>query len=680
MAKADGIADLGPLPESDDNAELQRSSIKALNSLLQGQDTILFRDERIEDYGVDGSFELNIQGHVTNFRANVQLKGTASVEVNQDGSVSLSVHTANLNYLLNGTSPLYLLFDAQKNEFWYAWAQDESRRLEAANPAWKQQGQVTLRFNKRLDTRALGIIVDGVLRNGRMLRQIHDSLARATTNEPIVVRIDSATLETTDPSQAKIILMASGTAIVAAGYPKQVLHLLQLVDSTTRSLPRLQLTAGYAEYMLGNHYNALGHIRQAMARTQNLSDRDRTFLNRLKDACEFRVGIIDTATYGLRTHERGQNLRGLEAFEAQLEAVYYRFLRERDPDLQAKLSGEAREIANRILNHSEATEPIKLGARLTLLYVEGTEANLAATHQKGLSWMRASMSILPTKGMLQGYQQATSRMANWEVASNAALKSAFEIGHPILIAEAYRVMLGVFAVHLSNQRLEALCLDKAFEVPKLIVSKMLRGIASALEIDEVNGNVEGRLRLNMLNADLLEIVGDLASAKELAARIYPEAEAMGFANIAERAKELLEERTLLTQIERDMTRLKQTDEDVSFTNLGDDELARFARDALESMGLPEGRRKIVEEYCHSLRKVAQERWHWCRHLEMYDDLRQTRDPATAFSVLPNRRCVCKKFAYETQIETSNVHALISAFKQLYCASCKDRSPKQAESG
>jgi RecB family endonuclease NucS len=43
---------------------------------------------------------------MTNFRAQVQMKGTGSVEQNnKDGSVSLSVRTANLNYLLNGASP-----------------------------------------------------------------------------------------------------------------------------------------------------------------------------------------------------------------------------------------------------------------------------------------------------------------------------------------------------------------------------------------------------------------------------------------------------------------------------------------------------------------------------------------------------------------------------------------------
>lgn len=54
--------DPGPLPQSDNNAELQRESLKALNAFLRGQDDLLFREERVEDYGVDGSFELKVKG------------------------------------------------------------------------------------------------------------------------------------------------------------------------------------------------------------------------------------------------------------------------------------------------------------------------------------------------------------------------------------------------------------------------------------------------------------------------------------------------------------------------------------------------------------------------------------------------------------------------------------------
>jgi len=677
MANAQDILGLGPLPESDSNAELQCSSIKALNSLLQNQDAILFRDERIEDYGVDGVFELKIGGRMTNFRAQVQLKGTASVKANKDGSISLSVRTANLNYLLNGTSPIYLLFDAKNREFWYVWAHDENRRLEAANSAWKKRQGVSIRFTERLTAYTLAAILERVLREGRMHRQIHDSLARSTTNEPVVVSIDAESLAITDPSQAKDILLASGLALVAAGFPKRALQLLELVDSRTRNLPRLQLTAGYAEYMLGKHYDALGYIRQAMVRAQGLPERDRTFLARLKDACEFHVGIIDTATYRQRMDERAQTLNGLESLEARLEVVYDRFLSERDHDARVTFTIEVRGITSQIVNRPEATEAVKLRARLTLLYVEGTEATIEATHQLGLSWMRARILPHLTEGIPQDYLHAMDRLAAWEASANAALKDAQQLNHPILIGEALTVVLSIRMLQLLNQRLGGLYHGEVFEVPQAVVSNVLQTTASALAIDDLIGTVAGRLRVNILNADFLEIIGDLAGAKEVAEQIYPEAEAMGFANIAQRAKELLDDRTMLMEFEREWARVKQTDEDVWFADQSDDKLQRFARDVLQIMYLPPNRLKVIEQYCQSLREVAQERVQWCRHLEMLEDLRQTRDPSTAFSVLPNRKCVCERFCYETEIITSDGDALIRTFKQLYCASCKDRSPKQA---
>jgi hypothetical protein len=65
-------AELGPLPESHENARLQRESFKALDRLLSWQNIFVFRYEPVEDYGVDGSLELNIDNRMTNFRAQVQ--------------------------------------------------------------------------------------------------------------------------------------------------------------------------------------------------------------------------------------------------------------------------------------------------------------------------------------------------------------------------------------------------------------------------------------------------------------------------------------------------------------------------------------------------------------------------------------------------------------------------------
>ena len=94
---------LGPLPKADHNAELQRRSIAVFQASL-APDKFVFRDERIDDAGVDGSLEVLVDGQYTNLRSQVQLKSTDSRDRNADGSVSVPVRVANLNYLLNGPS------------------------------------------------------------------------------------------------------------------------------------------------------------------------------------------------------------------------------------------------------------------------------------------------------------------------------------------------------------------------------------------------------------------------------------------------------------------------------------------------------------------------------------------------------------------------------------------------
>jgi hypothetical protein len=667
--------DLGPLPKSDEKADLQRRSLKALNALLEDQDSIVFRDERTEDYGVDGSFELKLGNLMTNFRAQVQMKGTASIEANQDGSMSLSVKTANLNYLLNGPSPIYILFDMRNREFWYVWAQDEQRRLHAENQEWRKQEEITLRFRERFTTGALGSIVARVQAEGRLHRRIHDSLARATTSEPIVIKIDTSSLNVTDPSQARDILIASGMAIVAAGYPNETLQLFHLLGSTIRDLPRIQLTAAYAEYMLGKHYNALGHIRQAISRGQDLSERDRSFLSTLKDACEFRVGLIDTAAYCERMERRGQALAGLESLEAQQEALYQQFLSMGDAETRFDVARRVRETTERILSHQDATDAAKLAARLILLYVEGADASLIATREAILAQHRMKMFPDRSDATAQNLQKAKSRLAEWEASAQRALKDAYNIRHPILIGEALTVVLKICLGDLLDRRLDSIARSQTFDVPEATKRQLEQYIRDASEIIRANGTLEGRLRLSNLQADFLEITGNLAAAKALASRVYPEAEAMGFAKIAERANELIEDRTITMQFERQVAQWNTTDQDVLFAEYDDAGLKRFAREVLDTVGSPPADAAVVEEYCRSLHEIAKERLYWCRHLDILENLGQTTHSSTPFNVLPDRRCSCRKFGYKTDIVTADAHALIATFKKIYCATCTNRDPK-----
>jgi hypothetical protein len=162
--------ELGPLPQSDDKARLRRESFKALSSFLSGNDSLIVRDERIEDFGVDCSLELKVGSFVTNFRSQVQMKARTKVAITRDGYVALSVETANLNHLLNGPCPVYLLWDESTDEFWYTWARDQDRRLFSENPDWKRQETVTLQFRTKLTPETLEGLQRKILEEGLFYR------------------------------------------------------------------------------------------------------------------------------------------------------------------------------------------------------------------------------------------------------------------------------------------------------------------------------------------------------------------------------------------------------------------------------------------------------------------------------------------------------------------------------
>src|SRR5262249_38544867 len=132
-------ADLGPLPLGDRQDALQQLSLKALRNQLPEEKFLLReREERVDDKGVDLALEAKINVPAaettsgregmyayTNCRALAQLKSTDKPKPNVDGSVSYSIDTSNLNYLLNGPCPIYFLWLAPTNQVRYAWAREE---------------------------------------------------------------------------------------------------------------------------------------------------------------------------------------------------------------------------------------------------------------------------------------------------------------------------------------------------------------------------------------------------------------------------------------------------------------------------------------------------------------------------------------------------------------------------
>jgi hypothetical protein len=139
MSKKKRGTDTGPLPKSHRNAVLQDLSFKAVEARLDAN-MFVFRKISETDAGVDATIELRIDEMYSNMKAEVQLKCVDSnYRINKDGSISLSVKPSNLNFLLNGKCPIYMLYHVGINEVRYVWAREERLRIESEKCGWINQ-------------------------------------------------------------------------------------------------------------------------------------------------------------------------------------------------------------------------------------------------------------------------------------------------------------------------------------------------------------------------------------------------------------------------------------------------------------------------------------------------------------------------------------------------------------
>ena len=328
------------------------------------------------------------------------------------------------------------------------------------------------------------------------------------------------------------------------------------------------------------------------------------------------------------------------------------------------------------MNDAKAIPSSKLNAKLLLLYVEGIEANLAATQKQFTAEIRSKLYPEDALGVLGSLHDAHQRHMQWENKATEALREAYDLNHPILIFQALTVSLRIRIGRLFGERFDAINHNENYVIEPSRRAPLQRMLDDAARLNAANGSEEGRLQLDELRADFLEVQGDIEAAKAIAAIMHPVASAMGFEPIARRAKELLDGDTLLTRFERDLRISEATDKDVERAADNDERLERSARYFFETLETPSARYEVVLQHFRVLRQMAQERVNWCRHLVMLEDLYKSIIQETAFSEPPSRICRCEKFGYTTEHGSLDATKVIADFKQAYCGTCQARDPKQ----
>jgi len=137
------------LPKRAETHVLEAESEIAFETALSKSGLFQYQSKDRNDYGTDYNLEANKKQFVSNVRVSAQLKGTDK-EVNDDGSVSISIDRKNLNYLASQPYSIYVCYHRPTNSLYVQEAESVISEYETHGQAWRTQTTVSIKFTNLL--------------------------------------------------------------------------------------------------------------------------------------------------------------------------------------------------------------------------------------------------------------------------------------------------------------------------------------------------------------------------------------------------------------------------------------------------------------------------------------------------------------------------------------------------
>ena len=662
-----------PLPKADNNSQLQRKSIISFQKILPVE-MFVFRDERADDAGVDGSLEILIDGFSTNMRAQVQLKSSHHKKARLDGIVtSPSIDISNFNYLLNGVLGLYVFYVEDIDKLFYEWATDENHRLSMIDSDWRSQGTISIPL-KELNEAAIQEIYARIKREAVLHREILEALAHTPTNDNISVSINPYTLESENSVEIEKILSSNGMTLVAAGYSNSVLEKLNLISPKASAEARFKLINAYANYSTGRYQLALGLVAEAMI-SNGLKEEDQRFAEGIYLACQENLGIITSDQYFQEIEAKATGDEILH-MEVVLQRLTNKFRSQIDRD--EKALQEIQELKTKIVSSEKSSNNSKLGARVKYLEVMGFDAVREIFLEKLKTGARKeSLVLISLIDQISDLKTAFNRFEEWNKEADALIQDAIKVNHPIFVADAIStkafISLMELISNISFAEFEELSFDQSIIQDTVLL--ILDWCKKAQEIYKQANMLEGEVRIQLIMAQAFEVMGQLEPAKKLAQGVLGKAKLLGYKLHIETANQVISEKTLFSkciQNARMVLHQKQSDEYNPLDLDSEEDILNFTDFLIETYKIPEERRKyvVVEALC--MRDIAREKSQWCKYLEIQQNLTHTFLPETYYAEDPNRRVICSKFNYCVDNKSPDWIESIEELKKIHCSNCLDR--------
>ncbi len=216
---------LDDLPKRHENHSTASRAEAAFQSFASTSDNFIVQSADRQDYGTDYQIEVVDQARVTNVRLHVQLKGTQKAP-NTDGSISVEIARANLNYLLMQPHSLFVCYHVPTDSLRFCTADALIRLYEHSGRSWTEQRTLTVSFLETLTVERLkslaGLARFGAasLRNGRVAQAV----ARPEA-VPGIVRSSLPELHVPDDKSQAIRVLANlyesgADALISAAFDK----------------------------------------------------------------------------------------------------------------------------------------------------------------------------------------------------------------------------------------------------------------------------------------------------------------------------------------------------------------------------------------------------------------------------------------------------------------------------
>jgi hypothetical protein len=266
------------------------------------------RQQTVRDKGLDLTVEVKQDGVYTNFQFAIQLKATTVTSLNSDGSLSLSVNTSNIHYLLNYGRPVYyILYHHKTDTFYFEHIFDVYRSLQKkyANRTYPQT--FTIRFSKVLTPESIELIYENTLQIGMLYKRINDRLdARLAPmiNKGLII---DEHLEVYNTEENIAFIESFGFFLINQRAFQKIIDIEQKTYHCQGASATFNLVCGFAYHAHTNLFKAFEFLKLAQKNNHELDADKRSVLTYMLLNTRYLLSILSNEQYLDALHNLAQD-------------------------------------------------------------------------------------------------------------------------------------------------------------------------------------------------------------------------------------------------------------------------------------------------------------------------------------------------------------------------------------